>query len=59
VILSETEENLAPYKYVRTFKEKTKAVSIADFNKEELQDYLNALLDIKDPKSASREIPPS
>ena len=56
--MPEAEENLVPYRYVRTFEEKTKTASIADFNKEELQDYLNALLEIKDPKSASRKIPP-
>jgi len=55
--LSETEDEIKPYHYVRTFKEVAKPKVVSEMDKEELQAYINQLLKPQDsiPENRSNQ----
>jgi hypothetical protein len=53
--LSEIEEEIKPFKYVRTFESMSTERPIAEMDKEVLQAYINKMLGAKDARANSTE----
>ena len=45
--LSEREDEIRPYRYVRTFKEVAKPLLVSEMGKDQLQEYINGILGTK------------
>jgi len=57
--LSETSEDVKPFKYARTFQSATKERPVSDMDKNALENYINGILGVKDPKSNQTKIIPA
>ena len=57
--MSETSEDVKPFKYTRTFQSTTNERSISNMDKEALETYINGILGVKDPKSNQTKLIPA
>ena len=57
--MSETSEDVKPFKYTRTFQSNANERPLTDMDKEALENYINGILGVKDPKSNQTKLIPA